>query len=66
MSKIVIIKIYRAIITPVFLVGCETWSLILREEHRMRMFESRVLWTIFRRRRDEIIGDWKECTRGAS
>jgi hypothetical protein len=42
-----LIKIYKTIILPVLLYGCETWSLTLREEHRLRMFENRVLRRIF-------------------
>jgi hypothetical protein len=45
--KNVIIKIYKTIILPVVLYGCETWSLTLREEHRLRVFENRVLRRIF-------------------
>ena len=51
--------IYRTIILPVVLYGCETWSLILREERRLRLFENRVLRRIFGRRRDEVTGDWR-------
>jgi hypothetical protein len=40
----------------VVLYGCETWSLTLREEHRLRVFENRVLWKIFRPKRDEVTG----------
>jgi hypothetical protein len=54
------IKIYRTIILPVVLCGCETWSLTLREEHRLRMFENMVLWKIFEPRWDEVTG---ECRR---
>jgi hypothetical protein len=46
------IKIYKAIIFPVVLYGCKTWSLTLREEHRLRVFENRVLRRIFGMRRD--------------
>ena len=46
-SKNLKIKIYRTIILPVVLYGCETWSLTLREEHRLRVFENRVLRRIF-------------------
>jgi hypothetical protein len=53
------IKIYRTIILPVVLYGCETWSLKLREEHRLTMFENRVLRRIFRPKRDEVAGEWK-------
>jgi hypothetical protein len=42
-SKNLKIRIYKTIILPVVLYGCETWTLTLREEHRLRMFESRVL-----------------------
>jgi hypothetical protein len=45
---------------PVFLFGCETWSLTLREEHRLRVFENRVLRRIFGQKRDEIIGVWRK------
>ena len=47
-------KIYRSIILPVVLYGSETWSLTLREEHRLRVFENRVLRRIFVRRRDGV------------
>jgi hypothetical protein len=40
--------------------GCETWSLILREEHRLRVFESRVLRRIFGPKRDEVTGEWRK------
>jgi hypothetical protein len=42
------------------LYGCETWSLTLREEHRLRVFENRVLKRIFRPKRDEVTGDWRK------
>jgi len=51
------IKIYRNIILPVVLYGCETWSLTLREERRLRVFENRVLRRIFGPKRDEVRGD---------
>ena len=50
------IKIYRTIILPVVLYGCETWSLTLREERRMRVFENRVLRYIFGPRRAKVTG----------
>jgi hypothetical protein len=40
--------------------GCETWSLTLREEHRLRVFENRVLRRIFDAKRDEVTGDWRK------
>ena len=54
------LKTYRNIILPVMLYGCETWSLILREERRLRMFENRVLRRIFGPRRDEVTGEWRK------
>jgi hypothetical protein len=56
LSKNLRIKIYRTIILPVLLYGCETWSLILREEHRLMVFANRVLKRIFRPKRDEVTG----------
>jgi hypothetical protein len=47
------IKIYRTIILPVVLYGCETWSLTLKEERRLGDFENRVLRIIFGPRRDD-------------
>jgi hypothetical protein len=40
--------------------GCETWSLTLREEHRLRVFENRVLRRIFGPKRDEVMGEWRK------
>jgi hypothetical protein len=48
------------IILPVVLYGCETWSLTLREEHRLRVFENRVLRRIFGPKRDEVTGQWRK------
>jgi hypothetical protein len=53
-------RIYITIILPVVLYGCETWSLPLREEHRLRVFEKRVLRRIFGPKRDEVIGGWRK------
>jgi hypothetical protein len=44
----------------VVLYGCETWSLILREEHRLTVFENRVLRRIFGLKRDEVTGEWRK------
>jgi hypothetical protein len=52
-------KIYKTVILPV-LYGCETWSLTLREEHRLRVFENRVLRRIFGPKRDEVTGEWRK------
>jgi hypothetical protein len=57
--KNVQIKIYRTIISRVVLCGCETWSLTLREEHRLRVFENKVLRRIFGPKRDEVTGEWR-------
>ena len=51
---------YKTIILPVVLYGCETWSLKLREEHTLRVFENKVLRKIFGAKRDEIIGEWRK------
>jgi hypothetical protein len=45
---------------PVVRFGCETWSLTWREEHRLRVFENRVLRRIFRPKREEVTGDWRK------
>jgi hypothetical protein len=55
LSKNVQISIYKTIILPVSLYVCGTWSLALREEHRLRVFENRVLRIIFGPKRDEVI-----------
>jgi hypothetical protein len=54
------IRIYKTIILPVVLYGCETWSLTLREEHTLRVFENRVLRRIFGPKRDEVTGEWRK------
>jgi len=56
LSKNVDIKVYRTIIFPPVLCGYEKWSPTVREEHMMRMFESRVLRKIFGPKRDEVTG----------
>jgi hypothetical protein len=48
----------KNIILSVVLYGCETWSLILREEHRLRVFENREQRRVFGPKRDEVTGDW--------
>jgi hypothetical protein len=60
LSRNVKVKIYKTIILPVVLYGCETWSLTLREEHRLRVFENRVLRRIFGPKRDEVTGEWRK------
>jgi hypothetical protein len=59
LSKNVKIKIYRTIILPVVLHVCVSWSLTLREECRLRIFENRVLRRIFGSERDEVTGEWR-------
>ena len=59
LSKNLKIKIYRTIILLLVLYGCETWSLALREERKLRVFENKVLRRIFGPRRDEVTGDWR-------
>jgi hypothetical protein len=54
------IRICRTIMLPVVLYGCETWSLTLREEYRLRVFENRVLRRIFGPRRDDLRGEWRK------
>jgi hypothetical protein len=56
LSRNLKIKIHKNIILPVVLCGCETWSLTLREEHRLRVFENRVLRGIFGTKWDEVTG----------
>jgi len=59
LSKNLKIKIYRTKILPVVLYGCETWSLTLREERKLRVFENIVWRRIFGARRDEVTGEWR-------
>ena len=59
LSKNIKIKIYRTIILPVALYGCETWSLTLQEESKLRVFENMVLRRIFGPRRDEVTEEWR-------
>jgi hypothetical protein len=54
------IRIYKNIILPVVLYGCETWSLTLMEEHRLRVFEKRFMRRIFGPKRDEVTGVWRK------
>jgi hypothetical protein len=60
LSKNLKIRVYRTIILPVVSYGCETWSLILREERRLRVFENRVLRRVFGPKRDEVTGEWRK------
>ena len=60
LSKKLKIKIYRTIILPVVLYVCENWSLTLKEERRLRVFENMVLRRVFGPKRDEVTGEWKK------
>ena len=59
LSKNLKIKIYGTVILPVVLYGCETWSLTLRKERKLRVFENMVLRRIFGPKRDEVTGEWR-------
>jgi hypothetical protein len=61
LSRYVKVTTYTAMILPVVLYGCENWSLKLMEEHRLRVFENRLMRRIFRPKRDEVTGEWS-CT----
>ena len=58
------VKMYRTIILPVVLCGCETWSLTLWEERRLRVLENSVLRRIFGPERDEVTGEWRKLRKG--
>jgi hypothetical protein len=60
LSKNIKIKIYRTVILPVVLYGCETWSLTLREERRLQVFENGVLRRIFGPKRVEVKEEWRK------
>jgi len=60
LSKNMKVNKYRTIILPVVLCGCETWSLTLKEESRLRMFENVVLGRIFGPKSDEVTGEWRK------
>jgi len=59
-KNIKISKIHRILILPVGLYGCETWSLKLRKERRLMVYENRVLRRIFWPKRDEVTGEWRQ------
>jgi hypothetical protein len=60
LSETVKIEIYKHLILPVILYGCETLSLTLNEGHQLRVFENRVLRRIFGPKRDEVTGGWRK------
>jgi len=53
-------NIYKIIILPVVAYGCETWSLTLRDERTLRVFDNRMLWRIFGLERVEVTGEWRK------
>jgi hypothetical protein len=59
LSRNIKVKIYQTIILPVVFYGCEMWPATLMEEHRLRVFENRVLRRIFGPRMDEVTGQWR-------
>jgi len=59
-SKNLTIKIHRTRVLPVVLYGCETWSLTLKEDRTLRVFENRVLRGIFGPKGDEVTGEWRK------
>jgi hypothetical protein len=60
LSRNIKVKIYKTIILPFVLYGCETWYLTLSEEHRLRVFENSFLRRIFGARREEETGEWRK------
>jgi hypothetical protein len=60
LSRNVKVKMYKTIVLPVVLYECETWSLSLREEHRLRAFENGVLRRIFVPKRDDVMEEWRK------
>ncbi|KAJ4448569.1 hypothetical protein ANN_10587 [Periplaneta americana] len=54
------VRIYKTVILPVVLYGCKTWTLTLREEQRLRVFENKVLRKIFGSKKDEVTGEWRK------
>ena len=52
-------KIYRTVILPVILYGCESWSTTLADKHKLRVFENKVLRKIYGPKRDEMTGEWR-------
>jgi hypothetical protein len=59
-SRNIKVKVYKTIILPLVLYGCETWCLVLREEDRLRVFENRVLRRIFEPKIDDVAGEWRK------
>ncbi|KAJ4437296.1 hypothetical protein ANN_17434 [Periplaneta americana] len=64
LSKNLKVRIYKTVILPAVLYGCETWTLTLREEQRLGVFENKVLRKIFGAKRDEVTGEWRKLHNG--
>jgi hypothetical protein len=64
LSRSIKVKIHKTIILPVVLYECGTWSLTLREEHRLRVFKNKVLRRIFGPKRNEVTGEWRKLHNG--
>jgi hypothetical protein len=64
LSRNLKLKVYKTIIMPVVLYGCETWSLTLREEHRLCVFENRVWRRMFGPKTDGVTGEWRKMHSG--
>jgi hypothetical protein len=64
LSRNVKVKIYKTIILPVIMYGCETWSVTLKTEHRLKVFENRVLRRMFGTKRDEVTEGWRKLHSG--
>ncbi|KAJ4450303.1 hypothetical protein ANN_01723 [Periplaneta americana] len=60
LSKNLKVRIYKTVVLPVALYGCETWTLTLREEQGLRVFENKVFRKIFEAKRDEVTGEWRK------
>ncbi|KAJ4435318.1 hypothetical protein ANN_17928 [Periplaneta americana] len=60
LSKNLKVRIYKTVILPIVLYGCETWTLTFREEQRLRVFENKILRKIFGAKRDEVTGEWRK------
>ncbi|KAJ4444158.1 hypothetical protein ANN_05947 [Periplaneta americana] len=60
LSKNLKVRIYKTVVLPIVLYGCETWTLTLREEHRLRVFENKVRRKIFGAKRDDVTGEWRK------
>jgi hypothetical protein len=60
LSRTIKAKIYKIINMPLVLYGCETWSFTLKQEHRLRVFENRVLRRKFGPKGDQVTGEWRK------